>query len=460
MKRLLRIATGRPDASASALRAAAAAAPTVSGVAFVDNSQGASQAAAELSAALGTALDQIDFEGTLDETLRRFVHRLDEVASEYDNSRLRDGGAGQAPWECTQHTAQLVSIAWACALDTYSMTTTTTGVLAEADTAAYRFERDWVGAPSVGGTVKTLTSTVVSPLADAVDNDNALLPVLVIAVRGTVTKVDHMVNANGRPVDAAAFVGTHYGTELRAHAGFLNSADALDDTALARISSYVRAQKARGAKAHVLFAGHSAGGAVASLLYLRYRGRQEFESTARFSCITFGAPPAVSLPLTAVGSSGCGTDGDSNDPICLSLINEFDLVSRADTPYVVSVAGLFRAAQQNSLPRSEDKPVVLDVVVEVEQEHENEGSDEKTWPLPRALFHHVGHVIVLAMRLEGDGDGDNDGGGAGAVGLRAVRVDHGVLERLLFCRVAVHRRACYAERARLLARGEFNGLKV
>ncbi|KAK0710008.1 hypothetical protein B0T26DRAFT_861237 [Lasiosphaeria miniovina] len=424
MKRLLRIATGRPDASASALRAAAAAAaPTASGVAFVDNSQGASQAAAELSAALGTALDQIDFEGTLDETLRRFVHRLDEVASDYDNSRLRDGGAGQAPWECTQHTAQLVSIAWACALDAY--TATAASILAETDTATYRFERDWVGAPSVGGTVKTLTSTVVSPLADAVDNDNTWLPVLVIAVCGTVTTVDHMVNANGRPVDAVGFV-------------------------------------ARGANAHVLFAGHSAGGAVASLLYLRYRGRQEFASTARFSCITFGAPPAVSLPLTAVGSSGTDTDSDSNDPVCLSLINEFDLVSRADTPYVVSVASLFRAAQQKSLPRGEDKPVVL----EVEQEDEDEGRDEKSWPLPRALFHHVGHVVVLAMRLEGDsdGDGDGDGGGvdsagAGAVQLRAVRVNHGVLERLLFCRVAVHRRACYDERARLLARGEFNGLK-
>ena len=61
MRQLARLIKTRHDASAAALGTSAAL-PN-SGLTFVDNSQGASVAVAELSVALGDALEQIDLEG-------------------------------------------------------------------------------------------------------------------------------------------------------------------------------------------------------------------------------------------------------------------------------------------------------------------------------------------------------------------------------------------------------------
>jgi hypothetical protein len=61
------------------------------------------------------------------------------------------------------------------------------------------FEHDYIVSPSIGGSTKALLSTIVTPAADT---ENKLLPALVIAVRGSASKVDHMVNANSRPRNA------------------------------------------------------------------------------------------------------------------------------------------------------------------------------------------------------------------------------------------------------------------
>lgn len=64
--------------------------------------------------------------------------------------------------------------------------------------------------------------------------------------------------------------------DLAAHAGFLNSARALDDIVSQRIDSYVQTLQNNDKKPHVVFTGHSAGGAVASLLCLRYMSESTY----------------------------------------------------------------------------------------------------------------------------------------------------------------------------------------
>lgn len=65
--------------------------------------------------------------------------------------------------------------------------------------------------------------------------------------------------------------------DLMAHSGFLNSAWALDDIVSERIKAYIEnAENTNGQKPHVLFTGHSAGGAVATLFYLRYISDKAF----------------------------------------------------------------------------------------------------------------------------------------------------------------------------------------
>lgn len=61
-------------------------------------------------------------------------------------------------------------------------------------------------------------------------------------------------------------------TTLQAHSGFLNSARALDKAVSQRIQMYICENASN--YSHVLFTGHSAGGAVASLLFLRYLAQE------------------------------------------------------------------------------------------------------------------------------------------------------------------------------------------
>lgn len=99
----------------------------------------------------------------------------------------------------SQAQAQLVSAAWKCARGTYDLESTTE------DTAYCTFRKDHVLKHSLTGTVKALKSTVVEPVAES-SLDDHLLPVLVIAVRGSASKMDHIVNANSRPQATGKFI--------------------------------------------------------------------------------------------------------------------------------------------------------------------------------------------------------------------------------------------------------------
>jgi hypothetical protein len=70
----------------------------------------------------------------------------------------------------------------------------------------------------------------------------------------------------------------------------------------------------------------------------------------------------------------------------------------------------------------------------------------KIWPTPPLLYRHVGVRVLLLMRLDGD-----------QLRLKAVEVPDERFEWLLFCRVAVHRRACYSDRMQRLEAGELDG---
>jgi hypothetical protein len=121
-----------------------------------------------------------------------------------------------------------VSIAWKCALDAYDPT----ALVSDHDCQHYKFKRDHVVVPSISGTVKAMTTTIVVPRDDS-ELDNEFLPLMVVAVRGSASQVDHMVNANAKPKSVSPFVVggffcsfmTQYipATEYRVFAHVLNS---------------------------------------------------------------------------------------------------------------------------------------------------------------------------------------------------------------------------------------------
>lgn len=95
----------------------------------------------------------------------------------------------------------------------------------------------------------------------------------------------------------------------------------------------------------LLITGHSAGGAVAALLYAHMlsasrAAQSELNSLTgcfrRVHCVTFGAPPVSLLPLQKPEGRA-----DLRKSLFLSFVNEGDPVARADKAYVRSLLELF-----------------------------------------------------------------------------------------------------------------------
>ncbi|KAL4969278.1 Alpha/Beta hydrolase protein [Aspergillus stella-maris] len=379
LNRILSFSKNHPKPTASALRTSSTF-PAVS--TSVDNSQGASQAVAELSEALGPALDQIDLDGEPRAQISLFLDGLDQEASKYENSQLNHRLYPE--WDCSDAEAQLISTAFQGSQSVYNPPATDVSTNDSAGTG------QTCTVPSIGGTVKASTFTRVTSEHGSV---------FVIAIRGSASIVDHVVNANYRPANADHFINLarldspQYRPEVpfKAHAGFLKGADALDPIVSREINKYV---EETGEKSHILLTGHSAGGAVASLLFLRYvSSMNSIIQPTRLSCVTFGAPPVVTIAPPI-----------DNRHLCLNIINEFDM------------------------------------------EFKSWGKQPK-WPIPASCYSHIGLRIVCLMRPDET---------LPTLRLYTVEVQRNDFEQLLFCRISVHRRACYAQRVQSLVERKSN----
>lgn len=111
----------------------------------------------------------------------------------------------------------------------------------------------------------------------------------------------------------------------------------------ARLRSLLQEDPSR-ARCSLLITGHSAGGAVAALLYSHMLATtQQAQSELnmltgcfkRIHCVTFGAPPVSLLPLTTPKTLAL------RKSLFLSFVNEGDPVPRADKAYVRSLLDLY-----------------------------------------------------------------------------------------------------------------------
>ena len=199
-------------------------------------------------------------------------------------------------------TAELANAAFKCAAAAYKVDpkvadandldpplTSLTGIHRNPETAGVRFTELEYIYPSFGGSSKAIGFWIVESEVTVSGNPN--FPALVVAVRGTENFVDHIVNANSRPTAAADFIVgssiltllkmpslTHskglrehklldaFADELSAHSGFLSNAKSLWPPIIRHISTL----NLEGRIKHVVFTGHSAGGGVAALLYLKF----------------------------------------------------------------------------------------------------------------------------------------------------------------------------------------------
>ncbi|KAK7966198.1 vegetative cell wall protein gp1 [Apiospora aurea] len=170
---------------------------------------------------------------------------------------------------------------------------------------------------------------------------------IVFAIRGTATFMDWAVNLNTAPTSPLGFLDDPGNF---CHAGFLSAARKMVKPVAARLRQLLEEQPNR-ASHSLLITGHSAGGAVAALLYSHMLATSRSAASElnfltgcfkRVHCVTFGAPPVSLLPLAKPEGRP-----ELKKSLFLAFVNEGDPVARADKAYIKSLLELFSAPVPN-----------------------------------------------------------------------------------------------------------------
>jgi hypothetical protein len=234
---------------------------------------------------------------------------------------------------------------------------------------------------------------------------------VVFAIRGTsmLSVRDWGVNLSTDPVSPVGFLDDPGNL---CHSGFLRVAKAMIRPIAARLRSLLQENPNR-TNCSLLITGHSAGGAVASLLYAHMLSRTIHSELStltdcfkRVHCVSFGAPPVSLLPLQKPSES------DSRLRKCLfhSLINEGDPVVRADKAYVRSLIDLLSAPTPSVSLNSKPSLAALGASMsrlDLSLKPHKTGSKPKTkqngpvqklwWDVPPATLSNAGRLVVLRV---------------------------------------------------------------
>ncbi|CAL8580657.1 hypothetical protein XPA_006377 [Xanthoria parietina] len=397
-----------------------------SGFTFINNSQGASASIIELSNALDDVLGDIEFEGEASDFAKAEIGRLDSEASKYSNSRFL-AGVEHPIWSCRSEHRPILIAAAKCSAAIYQPKDPW---ILEDD--VFKYERLRYIEPTRLGTVK---ATAFYEARQLNPMDSQQRGIFIVAIRGSATKVDHMVNLNNEATEIEDFIPLEMLKESserfvlpQVHSGFLMAAKALAPHVAQQLE---KCTSDNGPK-EILFTGHSAGAAVSSLLFYHFLSTASSKhSSLALKCITFGSPPFCNTEFASLTNQTQIKTEDRH--LHLNFLNEFDVVPRLDKLYVLSLVDLYRS--KFGLPPENTDNDIHDSVP-----HGYESSDKigasKTWPLHAPVFVHPGNTILLSLE-----DAAKDK--SGALRLRATQVNHPTLGSLLFCRIAAHKIAVY-----------------
>ncbi|KAM7186537.1 mono and diacylglycerol lipase [Naviculisporaceae sp. PSN 640] len=186
---------------------------------------------------------------------------------------------------------------------------------------------------------------------------------IVFAIRGTATFMDWAVNLNTEPISPQGFLDDPGNL---CHSGFLTVARKMITPVARRLRQLLEEDPNR-ASYSLLITGHSAGGAVAALLYSHMLATSKAAMSElntltgcfkRIHCITFGTPPISLIPLQKPANSD--SHPQLKKSLFLSFVNEGDPVPRADRAYVRSLMELYAspapATSSTSSSKSESVP--------------------------------------------------------------------------------------------------------
>lgn len=159
----------------------------------------------------------------------------------------------------------------------------------------------------------------------------------------------------------------------------------------------------------LLITGHSAGGAVAALLYAHMHSssraaRSELSGLAgsfkRIHCVTFGAPPVSLLPLGRAGQ----VKGAKGKSVFLAFVNEGDPVVRAEKAYVRSLVELLAAPDPvqkrgRGVRREGSRQVLSSKKSKLDsKDAASRWGEGPVWRVPDCTLSLAGRIVVLRPR--------------------------------------------------------------
>lgn len=336
----------------------------------------------------------------------------------YANSRLPPY---QPPFKAYLETWRLIGLAARASANVYARP--------KKDESEHFFAAD----PKNGSKAMVLKSKVV-------DDRN----IIVFSIRGSqYNYFDWATNLRQAPKAPEGFLDDEGNA---CHAGFLQVARAMIAPVAARLRQILEADPSR-CTSSLLITGHSAGGAVASLLYMHMHAKSvESELNIltgcfkRVHCVTFGAPPVSLLPLQRASNKR------DDKSLFLSVANEGDLVVRADKAYIISLGKLLAApvasnSSVNALAKKVSKATL------------RPGKPQKAtaiapyWDVPPATLSNAGRMVLLREKP----------GSQKAPAIEAIATSDEQLRDIVFGDPAMHLMSLYKQRIERLAFGALMG---
>ena len=287
---------------------------------------------------------------------------------------------------------------------------------------------------------------------------------IVFAVRGTGKGnfMDWAVNLHTAPASPRGFLDDPGNL---CHGGFLDVARKMVKPVAARLRQLLEDNPSR-ASCSLLITGHSAGGAVAALLYahmLSETTKSELNILTgcfkRIHMVSFGAPPVSLLPLAKPPNS----ERRLRKSLFLSFVNEGDPVSRIEKAYFKSLLELYaspapkttsnQALLASKTPASTSK-LNLSLGLKKQEKRpklpprpasapsgEIRPISNVVWTVPAATLSNAGRIVVLRVPRNG---GEED--------VRACITTDEQMRSVVFGDVMMHMMGPYARRIETLAK--------
>lgn len=276
-------------------------------------------------------------------------------------------------------------------------------------------------------------------------------PTLVFAIRGSATFADWAVNFRPAPAPPNNFLDDEGNL---VHSGFLAVARSSIGPTAEQLSSFLAAQTDAGKwreKGQLLLTGHSAGGAVASLLFAHMLSQSSAVRSPlkdlraafkRVHCVTFGVPPLSLLPLERPSLADGAEVKEKKrwkKNLFFSFVNEGDPVVRADRASVRNLLELYAAPV----------PVAVD-------------GKKPVWAVPENTLSNAGRLVVLRPVLakvrKRRGFLEMGKEDVGEERVEAVVTNDEQLRRVVFGDPMVHSMWLHKERVEKLAVGAVTGV--